>query len=51
MFYPPQLRPPKKIMPLDFFKEFAELPSNKKINITPTGLIILNFRPDEIAKP
>ena len=51
MYYPSNLRPPKKSLPLDVFKEFADLPSNKKLTITPSGLIILNFRYDEMAKP
>jgi len=51
MYYPSNLRPPKKPLSLDVFKEFADLPSNKRFNITPSGLIIMNFRYDEIAKP
>ena len=51
MYYPPHLRPPKKMLPLDIFKEFSDLPSNKKLNMTSGGLIQVNFRYDEIAKP
>lgn len=46
MYYPPHLRPPKKIINTDIFKEFSDLPSNKKFTITPAGLIIFTFRYD-----
>ena len=46
MFYPSNLRPPKKPLPLDVFKEFSDLPSNRKINITASGLLQLTFRFD-----
>jgi len=46
MYYPPNLRPPKKLLPVDVFKDFDDLPSNNKFNITPQGLIILTLRYD-----
>ena len=51
MHYPSHLRPPKKLLPVDVFKDFADLPYNRRINITTQGLIILSFRYDEMAKP
>lgn len=51
MYYPTHLRPPKKILPFDIFKDFEDLPSNRKFQLTPQGLIVLNFRYDEIARP
>ena len=51
MHYPTHLRPPKKLLTSDFFKEFSDLPSNKKFNITNAGLLQVNFRYDELAKP
>ena len=51
MHYPAHLRPPKKLLPIDVFKDFSDLPSNKRIVITGQGLIILSFRYDEMAKP
>jgi hypothetical protein len=51
MYYPANLRPPKKMLHLDIFKEFNDLPSNKKFTITTQGLIILTLRYDEIGKP
>lgn len=51
MYYSNNTRPPKKALPLDTFKEFSDLPWNKKLNLTPSGLLIMNFRYDEIAKP
>ena len=46
MYYPPNLRPPRKVLPIDAFKDFHDLPSNKKFNITSSGLIQLSFRFD-----
>lgn len=46
MYYPAHLRPPKKLLPVDFFKDFSDLPSNKKITITSNGLIYMNLRYD-----
>ena len=51
MYYPANLRPPKKTLPLDVFREFHDLPSNKRLTLTPTGLIQMSFRYDEIGKP
>lgn len=51
MYYPPHLRPPKKVLPIDVFREFADLPSNRRITITTEGLIQVNFRYDELAQP
>ena len=51
MHYPAHLRPPKKLLPIDVFKDFSDLPYNRRINITAQGLIILSFRYDEMAKP
>jgi transcription antitermination factor NusG len=51
MYYPPHLRPPKKMLSIDVFKDFSDLPSNRKFEITGTGLIQLNFRYDELGKP
>lgn len=51
IYYPSNLRPPKKPLSWDSFKEFSELPYNKRIVITPQGLILMSFRYDEIAKP
>lgn len=50
MYYPPNLRPPKKLLPLDVFKDFQDLPYNKKINLTNQGLIVVSLRFDEIGK-
>ena len=46
MYYPSHLRPPKKLLPVDVFKDFSDLPSNKKFNMTTNGLIILTLRYD-----
>lgn len=46
MYYPTNLRPPKKMLPLDVFKDFSDLPSNRKFDITSNGLIQLTFRYD-----
>jgi hypothetical protein len=46
MYYPPHLRPPKKVLSLDVFREFADLPSNKRFTISTEGLIQVNFRYD-----
>lgn len=46
MCYPPNLRPPKKMLPIDVFKDFSDLPSNRKFDITSSGLIQLTFRYD-----
>lgn len=51
MFYPNNSRPPKKPLPLDLFKQFSNLPSNKRIILTSTGLLQITFRYDEIEKP
>ena len=51
MYYPPNLRPPRKVLPVDAFKDFSDLPSNKKIDLTSSGLIKMTFRYDEIGKP
>ena len=36
---------------MDVFKQFSDLPSNKKFTFGASGLIIFQFRYDEIAKP
>lgn len=46
MYYPPHLRPPKKMLSIDVFKDFSDLPSNRKFDITGNGLIQLTFRYD-----
>jgi hypothetical protein len=46
MYYPPHLRPPKKMLPPDVFKDFQDLPSNRKFDMTGAGLIQLTFRYD-----
>lgn len=46
MYYPPHLRPPKKLLPLDVFKELSDVPSIKKIIISTNGLIQVNLRYD-----
>ena len=51
MFYPNNSRPPKKPLPLDLFKDFSHLPSNKRIYLTSNGLLQITFRYDEIEKP
>jgi hypothetical protein len=51
MYYPPHLRPPKKLLNQDVFREFGDLPSNKKFTITMNGLIVFQFKYDEIARP
>ena len=39
------------MLPPDVFKDFQDLPSNRKFDITNNGLIQLTFRYDELAKP
>lgn len=51
MYYPPHLRPPKKLLSVDALKDFSDLKSNRKFDITGTGLIQFTFRYDELAKP
>jgi len=51
MYYPPHLRPPKKSLNQDVFREFGDLPSNKKFTVTMNGLIVFQFKYDEIARP
>lgn len=50
IYYPADMRPSKKLLPEDTFKDFSELPSNRRITITPHGLIIAAFRFDELVK-
>ncbi len=51
MHYPPHLRPPKKLIFSDVFKDFLDFPSFRKFEFTNKGLIQLTFRYDELAKP
>jgi hypothetical protein len=45
------LRPAKKILPIDAFKDFEDLPSIRRLQLTSSGLMTITLRQNEIAKP
>jgi len=50
-FYPSHLRPSKKLFENDNpFMEFSDIPLINRVKIQTGGLIVLNFRMDELKK-
>jgi hypothetical protein len=49
--FPDDLRPKRQLLPVDAFKKFEDLPSNKNIVLTKEGLMIVKLPTDSIEVP